>query len=271
MTSNNIAKANLAKTYQKNYDCHRENDPVQVLLDELYEYQDVTTRFMHRLRINLFTDLMKELLARRAIKNFDDALDIGCNSGFYSKLISDFGFKTVWGIDIDQLLLDKANAYFRVDDSEKKISFDNFNAEQLSSEKKYDFILCTEVIEHTAHPARVIEHIKNNLKPGGVAIVTLPNAISYSYLLTWLSYKLHGRKITAELRDHLSYPSYKALSLFKDNRIEFVKISGTNLFHWHFLHKVPGFKFLARLNFELSRRFPFKYCAQFFFMVIRKK
>jgi len=33
-----------------------------VLLEDLYEYIDPTSRYMHRSRINLFTDLMKDLI-----------------------------------------------------------------------------------------------------------------------------------------------------------------------------------------------------------------
>lgn len=266
-----LAKSNIAATYKKNYDCHLEGDPIQVLLDDMYEYIDPSSRYMHRLRINLFTDLMKELQKENHFQNKENALDIGCNRGFYSKLISDFGFKNVRGIDIDQPLLDKANEYFRSESPEKTITFDNFNAEELALESKYDFILCTEVIEHTARPEKVIEFIKTGLKPGGIAIITLPNAFSYPYLLTWLSYKLHRRPFNAELRDHLSYPFYRAISLFKDERMELIRTTGTNLYHWYFLHKVPGFKILSKLNYQLSNKYPLKYMSQFFFMVLRKK
>jgi 2-polyprenyl-3-methyl-5-hydroxy-6-metoxy-1,4-benzoquinol methylase len=263
-----LAKSNIAATYQKNYDCHPED--LQVLLDHLYQYIDPTSRYMHRLRINLFTDLMKELIRDKKITRFENALDIGCNCGFYSKLISDFGFQRVRGIDIDQPLLDRANEYFRTNGENKSITFENFNAEALDDNEKYDFILCTEVIEHTRHPEKVIGHIRNMLNPEGIAIITLPNALSYSYLLTFLSYKLHRRKIDGELKDHLKYPSFRSVKLFNDPSMKLLKTSGTNLFHWYFLHKVPGFSFLSRLNYSLSRLRPLNYFSQFFFMVFRK-
>lgn len=99
------------------------------------------------------------------ITNFDSAIDIGCNCGIYSKLISDFGFKEVRGIDIDQPLLDIANKNVAVNSGDKKIVFENFNAENLAGDGLYDFILCTEVIEHTKDPDKVIANIKRILKP----------------------------------------------------------------------------------------------------------
>ena len=265
----NLSSLNLAGSYRKSFDCDP-RDSFQQLLDTLYNYIDPTTRYMHRLRINLFVDLMRELIDKDVIKNFDSAIDIGCNCGIYSKLISDFGFNEVRGIDIDQPLLDLANKFVATTSQEKKIYFENFNAENLSQENLYDFILCTEVIEHTTNPHKVIENIKRLLKPGGVAVVTLPNALSYPYMLTWLSHKVQGKPIDGELRDHLSYPSYRALKLFKDPRLSRVKVSGTNLYQWYFLHKIPGYPILNRLNFSLSKLFPFKYFAQFFFMVYKK-
>ncbi len=266
----NLSSMNLAKGYKKSFDCNPE-EPFQKILDSLYDYIDPTTRYMHRMRINLFVTLLKELIEKRVITNFNSAIDIGCNCGIYSKLISDFGFKAVRGIDIDQPLLDIANKNVAVSSGEKKIVFDNFNAENLVGENQYDFILCTEVIEHTSKPKEVIANIKRILKPGGVVVITLPNAMSYPYLMTLLSHKIQRKPIGGELRDHLRYPSYRALQMFKDPQLSRVMVSGANLFQWYFLHKVPGYPALNRLNYFLSRLFPLKYFTQFFFMVYKKK
>ena len=265
-----LSSMNLADNYQKSFDCDPD-EPFQKILDGFYDYIDPTTRFMHRMRINLFVTLMKELIEKKMITQFNAAIDIGCNCGIYSKLISDFGFKEVRGIDIDQPLLDIANRNVSINTPEKKIVFENFNAEKLEGENLYDFILCTEVIEHTGDPKKVIANIKRILRPGGIAIITLPNAMSYPYLLTWLSHKVQRKPIDPELRDHLSYPSYRALKLFNDGPLTRVKVSGANLFQWYFLHKIPGYAFLNRLNYSLSKFFPFAYFSQFFFMVYRKK
>lgn len=266
----NLATVNLAENYQKSFNCDPA-EPFQKILDSFYNYIDPTTRYMHRMRINLFVSLINELIEKKVITNFESAIDIGCNCGIYSKLISDFGFMEVKGIDIDQPLLDIANKNVALNTPDKKIVFENFNAENLSDSDRYDFILCTEVIEHTGNPGKVIANIKRILKPGGVAVITLPNAMSYPYLLTWLSHKIQRKPIDPELRDHLSYPSYRALKLFKDPNLDRVTVSGANLFQWYFLHKIPGYVLLNRMNYHLSRLFPLSYFTQFFFMVYKKK
>ena len=265
-----LSSTNLVSDYQKSFDCNKK-EHFQGILDSLYNYIDPTTRFMHRMRINLFVSLLRELIDKKVITNFDSAIDIGCNCGIYSKLISDFGFKEVRGIDIDQPLLDIANKNVAFNTGDKKIEFENFNAENLAGDGLYDFILCTEVIEHTHNPEKVIANIKKILKPGGVAVITLPNAMSYPYLLTWLSHKVQRKPIDGELRDHLSYPSYRALQLFIDPKLSLVTTSGANLFQWYFLHKIPGYPVFNRLNYHLSKLFPLKYFTQFFFMVYKKK
>lgn len=40
---------------------------------------------------------------------------------------------------------------------------------------RFDIVLCTEVIEHVAHPDELIRHLKGFLNPGGHLVLTTPN------------------------------------------------------------------------------------------------
>ena len=240
-------------------------------LNEIYNYKSKELEHMHKMRIYLFTDIMRDLIDRKVITNFDSAIDIGCNRGLYSKLISELGYKKVLGIDIDEPLIQIAKQNFEGEENGRSIKFDVINAEDIDVNQKYDFILCTEVIEHTQNQAKTIENLKLILNKGGVAIITLPNVISYPYILTWISYKLHGRKFDQEMIDHLSYPYYKTIGLFKDKPYKLIKTTGTNLFYWHFLHKFPGFNALNVLNFKLGKLWPFKFFNQYFYIVLKNE
>lgn len=57
---------------------------------------------------------MEKLIEQKVIDSFDSALDIGCNSGAYSKIISDFGFRYVLGIDIVDEKIEKVNGFFSI-------------------------------------------------------------------------------------------------------------------------------------------------------------
>lgn len=249
-----------------NFNSDNSND-----LNEIYNYKSKELEHMHKMRIYLFVELMQQLKQNKVITNFDSAIDIGCNRGLYSKLISELGYKKVKGIDIEESLIKIAKENFEGEEGERSIKFEVVNAENIDLSQKYDFILCTEVIEHTQNQAKTIENLRSILNKGGVAIITLPNVISYPYILTWISYKLHGRKFDQEMIDHLSYPFYKTIGLFKNKPYKLIKATGTNLFYWHFLHKFPLFNTLNRINYELGKLWPFKYFNQYFYIVLKNE
>jgi 2-polyprenyl-3-methyl-5-hydroxy-6-metoxy-1,4-benzoquinol methylase len=41
--------------------------------------------------------------------------------------------------------------------------------------EKYDFVLCTEVLEHLLHPEIALNNIMNMLEENGKALITVPN------------------------------------------------------------------------------------------------
>ncbi|MCS6819906.1 MAG: class I SAM-dependent methyltransferase, partial [Chitinophagales bacterium] len=251
-----------------NHSCKKE--PFQQLLDQVFEYIDEPTRQFHRMRIDLFMSVMRQLSAKYNFNEFKRGLDIGCNAGIYSRLIADFGIQQVTGIDIEPILIQKASNTFGRSADGRKISFLCMPAEQIDISQHYDFILCTEVIEHTNEPEKVIQIIKDTLKPGGIAIITLPNAFSLPFALSWLKYKIQFKPLSNDLRDHLNYPFYKSLKLFKDERIKLIETTGTNLYYWMFMHRLPFFHLLNCVNFALSGKKPFCYVSQFFFMILTK-
>jgi 2-polyprenyl-3-methyl-5-hydroxy-6-metoxy-1,4-benzoquinol methylase len=238
-------------------------------LNAIYHYKSKELESMHKMRIYLFIELLRELIDNKTITSLDSAIDVGCNRGVYSKLISELGFKRVKGIDIEETFIRDSKANFEFEEPGRSLTFETVNAENIDTTQKYDFILCTEVIEHTADQAKTIANLNQILNKGGVAVITLPNVISYPYLLTWMSYKLHGRKFSQEMTDHLSYPFYKTIGLFKNKPYRVVKTTGTNLFYWHFLHKLPGFNALNVLNYQLGKLWPFKYFNQYFYIVLK--
>jgi len=261
--------------YRVDFRCD-DRDPLQRQLDELYGYRDdVETRVLHRLRLNLFFRLLRELIADRVVTRFDSALDIGCNAGAYSKILSDFGFRRVEGIDIDEGQIAKAEAAFAAVAPERTIAFRVANAEELDRTRRHDFILCTEVIEHTSRPERVVANLAAALAPGGIAVVTLPNAFSLPYAVARAGYRLKRKPRDPVFEDHLKYPFWRALRLFDDQGLEVVRTTGTNLcFNARLLRALAGTPLLpalSRAQFAVARRWPLKYAAMFFYMVLRHR
>lgn len=260
--------------YRPDFRCD-DHDPLQQELDRLYSYaSDLETRVLHRSRMNLFDALVRELLDRGVVKRRERALDIGSNAGGYSKMLSDFGFAHVEGFDIEPDLVARATSAFASEAPDSVIRFRVDNAEELAAREDFDFVLCTEVIEHTARPDRVIANLARALRPGGVAVVTLPNACSLPFAKAALKYRLQGRHDDPVFEDHLKYPFWRSMGLFRGQGLELLHTTGTNLF-WDattlkLLFRTPVFVPLNRLQFALARRWPLKFVAQFFFMVWRK-
>jgi protein-tyrosine phosphatase len=248
-------------------------DDLQREIDSVYQYCDDWMRVTHRGRIDLFRSLLDELIERGALSRMERALDIGCNGGFFAKLISDAGFRHVLGIDVSEADIALASRKFGFQGENRDLGFRRTRAEDLPPDVLYDLILCTEVIEHTERPDLVVAKIKALLAPGGFAIVSLPNALSFPYLFSFLSKKVRGRPIDDDLRAHLSYPFYRAFKIFGTD-LEVIDSAGVNLFWIERLLDLargrPWFDPLNRASALLSRRWPLRYVSQFFFLVLRK-
>ena len=144
--------------------------PAQDCLDRIYGYNDLETKIFHRNRINLTIRILNYLKEKGKLKSAQRALDIGCSGGIYSKMMKDFGFNDVLGIDISKKAIKIANSAF----SDEWSNFRYHNAEEMNSIEIYDFLLCTEVIEHTKNPQQVVNNIINALKPGGIGVISIP-------------------------------------------------------------------------------------------------
>lgn len=105
--------------------------------------------------------------------------DIGCGDGSLMERLSKYG--EVSGIDISREQLELAcrkgfdARYCNVD--EEDIPFGN---------AQFDFVVCTEVIEHVLVPDRILTEAKRILKDDGQFILTTPNLASFGKRLLLL-------------------------------------------------------------------------------------
>ncbi len=103
-------------------------------------------------------------------KKLASFLDIGCGESENHQEFIKY-FKKGVGIDVNQEDVNYAKKL------NKKILIDYFSQgyENLILEKKYNCIICSEVLEHVNNPEILIEKISKLLKPNGLAIITFPN------------------------------------------------------------------------------------------------
>lgn len=130
--------------------------------------------------------------AVRAHKGRAEVLDVGCWNGTLGRVLVREISAIVDGIERDAMQANHARAagYRRVDvaDLDRGIPADEG--------RTYDFLLFGDVLEHLVQPARVLEELLPRLKPGGRALLSLPNigfaANRLTHLLGRWDYKDYG-------------------------------------------------------------------------------
>jgi len=98
------------------------------------------------------------------------ALDVGCGDGArYGARVHESGVE-VHGVDISEVAVESARARgidARVASLADPLPYDD---------STFDVVICLEVLEHLVNPAVVTREIARVLRPGGVALLSVPNS-----------------------------------------------------------------------------------------------
>ncbi|MBC7600433.1 MAG: class I SAM-dependent methyltransferase [Polaromonas sp.] len=97
-------------------------------------------------------------------------LDVGCGSGQMVKLAGQLG-REAKGLEMDPLDVKTARQgglNIRQGTSEQLVNYEN----------ELNAILCSHVLEHVHEPLAMLSQLKRALRPGGLLLMTLPNAPS---------------------------------------------------------------------------------------------
>ena len=103
-------------------------------------------------------------------------LDLCCGIGYGSFLMAAAGAKEVRGLDVSEDALNAAKGQPLL----PNLRFDYGDVcATLPEPGTWDFVNCFEGVEHVPDPAKLLENIYAALKPGGLAVVSTPNADAY--------------------------------------------------------------------------------------------
>ena len=113
-------------------------------------------------------------------------LDIGCGTGeLITTPLGSLGVSTL-GIDIHLPSIEHAKG---------KTPFENVTFECTSINElagpQFDFIICSELLEHLENPLDMLKEIKRKLKREGICIITIPNGYGQQELETRLYQFVH--------------------------------------------------------------------------------
>ena len=97
-------------------------------------------------------------------------LDVGCGSGHMVKLAGQLGWDAM-GLEMDPLAVKTTR--------QSGLNIQQGMSDQLvNHEGQLDAILCSHVLEHVHDPLAMLSQLKRTLRPGGLLLITLPNALS---------------------------------------------------------------------------------------------
>ena len=106
------------------------------------------------------------------------ALDVGCGAGLLSEPLARLGAK-VTGIDAAPEVI----AVARQHAAATGLAIEYRNAAVEAIDGSFDLVTCLEVIEHVADPAAFLKSLAARLAPGGLLILSTPNATAWSKLM----------------------------------------------------------------------------------------
>jgi 2-polyprenyl-3-methyl-5-hydroxy-6-metoxy-1,4-benzoquinol methylase len=112
----------------------------------------------------IFNELLPEDLHGKKL------LDAGAGTGWFSARACQRGAR-VTSLDVGEKLLAQVA---------KKCDSERIVGDVLSlpfDPESFDFVICSEVIEHTVEPSRAVSELARVLRPGGVLIITVPNRV----------------------------------------------------------------------------------------------
>lgn len=120
-----------------------------------------------------YSDHMGE--ARFAFKGLR-VLDAGCGFGQYDKYILDsFPKVRVDAVDVKLEYLEDCKNYFHDEIDRKRIRFEQMDLLEPEFEKKYDLILCVDVLEHIQDDVKVMKNLAAVMKPDGYFLMHSPS------------------------------------------------------------------------------------------------
>jgi 2-polyprenyl-3-methyl-5-hydroxy-6-metoxy-1,4-benzoquinol methylase len=151
-----------------------------------------------------------------------ELLDVGCGGGGLGRIIRDkFGDQVrLTGVDISGVALEMAAKQY---DHVIKSNIENGEFLKELQGKKFDYIVCLEVLEHLFHPVSLLNRLKDAVTVDGFIIISAPNFAFYRNRYATLKGDYPMEEILFDDIEHLHHWTYYSLlKLFQKTQLKIV-------------------------------------------------
>ncbi len=115
-------------------------------------------------------------LALSLIGRNQSVLELGCATGYTTRLLTQHLNCTVTGVEYVAEAAERARPYCQ------QLIIGDVEVEEVSDQLTgpYDVILAGDVLEHLRHPARLLQRLRPTLRPGACWVISVPNIAHWS-------------------------------------------------------------------------------------------
>lgn len=100
-------------------------------------------------------------------------LEIGTASGYIGRELRARGFAHLIGVEIDPAAAAAARPFY------ERHEVRDIERDGLAGLGEFDVVICADVLEHLRDPAGQLAAVVGLVRPGGVVVVSLPNAVNW--------------------------------------------------------------------------------------------
>lgn len=213
---------------------------------EEYRQTKYTSSLYELERVRLINDLIEPINQG----NGGHALDIACNIGFFSQLLSAKGYNVI-GIDNDEKQISIAK---KINETDQVSYFcTDVNEYFHQNIRSFNLILCLELIEHILEHENFLKNICNSLNKGGYLIISTPNRLSPEGFVGYLNQRKTGIQWNAWDRTHLKiFSSFEFIGLIRKSGFKLRKVIGYYYKSERLLFKLPFMGYWLRIPISNS-------------------
>ncbi len=138
-------------------------------------------------------------------------LDLGCGSGALGQFLKETRDCTSDGVTLSQAEAEHAQPHYR---TVEVADLETADLRSMFASRRYDYIVCADVLEHLRRPENVLQVCRELLAPDGKLLISVPNAAYSGLLAELLEGEFRYREEGLLDRTHLRFFTRRSLVRF---------------------------------------------------------